>query len=94
MKTREEKILEIINSNVNMHLSCPDYEERAKAASEIASLPLDMPSEEEINKKYPLINFNDCTAMERVNIGFYNSKNENKRIGFNDAITEILNRNK
>jgi len=38
-------------------------------------------TDEEIEKKFPHMDYGLCNAIERVNIGFINSKNENKQIG-------------
>jgi hypothetical protein len=70
----------IISKNV-LDVFIENYE------SEIASLKAEIEketetiSDEEIEKTFPLIDINNCTAIERVNIGIINSSRESKQLG-------------
>lgn len=61
---------------------------------EILALPLEVPSDKEIEEQFPLIDYGFCTDIERVNIGYINSKRVNIQFGMKRMRDEIIKRNK
>lgn len=60
----------------------------------ILALPLDVPSDKEIEEQFPLIDYGFCTDIERVNIGYINSKRVNIQFGMKRMRDEIIKRNR